>query len=239
MEVIQGNMIDKRRRMFGDALPDFSMGNANSSLHGEGKGEAIVDDQEGLTLTEEPVPVVDHSIRLAPEELESIKSSAFEAGRKAGIEDTTNNLRAEMAQSIHTVISALASENDRRNASLLDSSKVFLTVLSAVIRDLVDPQSVELCKGLQKDLTTDIRDLAKEIQGKIIVECSPVDSFVLKDKLADIPDLEVVEQKGLSTGQLTVKTDANSILLDRAIWLESVRKKILGVLNNLKLPLSS
>ncbi|GBR53186.1 hypothetical protein CSR02_14655 [Acetobacter pomorum] len=237
MEVIQGNMIDKRRRMFGEALPDFSMGNANSSPHGEGKGEAIVDDQEGLTLTEEPV--VDHSIRLAPEELESIKSSAFEAGRKAGIEYTTNNLRAEMAQSIHTVISALASENDRRNASLLDSSKVFLTVLSAVIRDLVDPQSVELCKALQKDLTTDIRELAKEIQGRIIVECSPGDSFVLKDKLADIPDLEVVEQKGLSTGQLTVKTDANSILLDRAIWLESVRKKILGVLNNLKLPLSS
>lgn len=198
-------------RSFSESLEDFSR---HEPLLAAGADET----------EDEEEPAQDPTVTLHPDELERLKSEAYQQGHEAGMTAAEQHLSGQMAEAVRQVLAFMEEEESRRHEMVMKMADLFVQTVCQTVEELVsgDLSRTKLACQLEEEAAA----LVRRCEGAVTVSCAPADEAALKVVLAGLKDVSLHVDVDRQAGTLMVSAAETQLTLDRHEWAETVRQRV-------------
>lgn len=208
-------------RAFSESLEDFS------------RHDPVVAETEEMEDGED-MPEPDPVISLHPDELERLKSEAYQQGHEAGGQAAERRLSSQMADSVRQVLAFMKEEETRRHGLVTGMADMFVQSLCQTVEELV---SGDLSRTkLAAHLVEEAAALVRRCEGPVRVSCAADDEHGLKEALDGLKDVSLHVDEDRQAGTLVASVGETCLTLDRHGWAETVRQRVAEAMQALTCP---
>ena len=183
--------------------------------------EPLISHVEEREIIEEAPP----SVALHPDELESLKTEAYERGLADGALQAKEALSSEMEHSLEEVMIFFEGMVERQKEVVQSLHKMMVEGVFSVVKLFLGPNLAQT--ELKRHLAEDVADMIKLFDKKLVLKCSKEDEKSLKTLLTNRDNISIIVEQSKEQGQLSIVTDNSQAVLDQTVWMQSVRERII------------